>query len=252
MRPTHQARIESAEKTLEAYRQESYQGSARVRLDCLTFENGFGRLMDDGRNALRLEQILEIQGCLRINRDYHVPVLVRATDWGSHIRLLPGDTEPFPELVVPLNMSLRALGHENVIAAARKKLYGENRWWVVDVYVEDPNEQPQRQTLHSHLVRSLREHFPNQRRPPDGLIYERIRFYQGKLGHPPDENAEALWWAVLRHDPKSKKHVYLRAFLQHPSFPAAFDALLLIPGLWAKMQLGVLHTMVSLRCDEVS
>ncbi|KAI2928799.1 hypothetical protein CBS147321_10962 [Aspergillus niger] len=250
MRPTHQARIETEEKALEAYRQERYQGSARVRLDCLTFENGFGRLMDDGRNALRMEQILEIQGCLRINREYHVPVLVQATDWGSHIRLLPCDTEPFPELIVPLNMSLRALGHENVIAAARKKLYGENRWWVVDVYVEDPNEQPQRQTLHSHLVRSLREHFPNQRRPPDGLIYERIRFYQGKLGHPPDEHAEAVWWAVLRHDPKSKKHVYLRAFLQHPSLPAAFDALLLIPGLWAKMQLGVLHTMVSLRCDE--
>ncbi|OJZ80417.1 hypothetical protein ASPFODRAFT_174569 [Aspergillus luchuensis CBS 106.47] len=250
MRPTHQARIETEEKALEAYRQERYQGSARVRLDCLTFENGFGRLMDDGRNALRMEQILEIQGCLRINREYHVPVLVQATDWGSHIRLLPCDTEPFPELIVPLNMSLRALGHENVIAAARKRLYGENRWWVVDVYVEDPNEQPQRQTLHSHLVRSLREHFPNQRRPPDGLIYERIRFYQGKLGHPPDENAEAVWWAILRHDPKSKKHVYLRAFLQHPSFPPAFDALLLIPGLWAKMQLGVLHTMVSLRCDE--
>ncbi|KAL7649007.1 hypothetical protein ACMYSQ_012585 [Aspergillus niger] len=250
MRPTHQARIESEEKALEAYRQERYQGSARVRLDCLTFENGFGRLMDDGQNALRLEQILEIQGCLRINRDYHVPVLVRATDWGSHIRLLPGEAEPFPELIVPLNMSLRALGHENVIAAARKKLYGENRWWVVDVYVEDPNEQPHRQSLHSQLVRSLREHFPNQRRPPDGLIYERIRFYQGYLGHPPDEQAEALWWAVLRHDPKSKKHIYLRAFLQHPSFPAAFDALLLIPGLWAKMQLGVLHTMVSLRCDE--
>ncbi|KAI2812139.1 hypothetical protein CBS115989_10745 [Aspergillus niger] len=266
MRPTHQARIESEEKALEAYRQERYQGSARVRLDCLAFENGFGRLMDDGRNALRMEQILDIQGCLRINREYHVPVLVQATDWGSHIRLLPCDTELFPELIVPLNMSLRAFGHENVIAAARKRLYGENRWWVVDVYVEDPNEQPQRQTLHSHLVRSLREHFPNRRRPPDGLIYERIRFYKGKLCHPPDEQAEALWWAVLRHDPKSKNHVYLRAvlrhdpksknhvylraFLQHPSFPAAFDALLLIPGLWAKMQLGVLHTMVSLRCDE--
>ncbi|GKZ98598.1 hypothetical protein AnigIFM59636_004442 [Aspergillus niger] len=265
MRPTHQARIETEEKALEAYRQERYQGSARVRLDCLTFENGFGRLMDDGRNALRMEQILEIQKYLRINREYHVPVLVQATDWGSHIRLLPCDTEPFPELIVPLNMSLRALGHENVIAAARKKLYGENRWWVVDVYVEDPTCVPlpvhllsmsrqmsnhKDKTLHSHLVRSLREHFPNQRRPPDGLIHERIRFYQGKLGHPPDEKAEALWWAVLRHDPKSKKHVYLRAFLQHPSFPPAFDALLLIPGLWAKMQLGVLHTMVSLRCDE--
>lgn len=137
MPSAHQDRVQSDEKALEAYRQERYQGSARVRLDCLTFDRGFGHLIDDGRNAMRLEQILEIQGCLRINRDYHVPVLVPAADWGSHIRLLPCETEPFPELTVPLHTSLRALDHENLIAAARKILYGENRWWVVDVYVED-------------------------------------------------------------------------------------------------------------------
>jgi hypothetical protein len=39
-------------------------------------------------------------------------------------------------------MSLRAQDHENIITAARKKLYGENRWWVVDVYVEDCSECP--------------------------------------------------------------------------------------------------------------
>jgi hypothetical protein len=142
MQSSRQARIESEEKALEAYREQRYHGSARVRLDCLTFEKGFGHLMDDGNNALRLERILELQGCLRINRDYHVPVLVDAADWGRRITLCQTDSEPFPELVVPLDMSLRAQDHENIITAARKKLYGENRWWAVDVYVEDRSECP--------------------------------------------------------------------------------------------------------------
>ncbi|GIJ92781.1 hypothetical protein Asppvi_003773, partial [Aspergillus pseudoviridinutans] len=148
-------------------------------------------------------------------------------------------------------MSLRAQGHENIITAARKRLYGQNRWWVVDVYVEDRSEQSDTQSLHSRLVRSLREHFPNQRQPPDGLIYERLRFYEGHLGSPPDHDAASAWWAILQHNPKSKKHKYLKAFFRHGSFPQAFDALLPIPGLWARMQIGVLHSLIALRCDEV-
>ncbi|GIJ92766.1 hypothetical protein Asppvi_002044, partial [Aspergillus pseudoviridinutans] len=87
MQSSRQARIESEEKALETYRKQRYHGSARVRLDCLTFEKGFSHLMDDGSNAMRLERILELQGCLRINRDYHVPVLVDAADWGHRISL---------------------------------------------------------------------------------------------------------------------------------------------------------------------
>lgn len=82
MQSSHQACIKLEEKALEAYHEQRYHGSARVRLDCLTFEKGFGYLMDDSSNALRLEQILKLQGCLCINQDYHVLVLVDAADWG--------------------------------------------------------------------------------------------------------------------------------------------------------------------------
>lgn len=100
-------------------------------------------------------------------------------------------------------------------------------------------------------MRSLREQFRNERQPPDGLIYQKIRLYEGALDQPADRNAANKWWAVLQNNPATKKHKYLRAFLRHGSFPQAFDALLPIPGLWAGMQIGVLHTLVSLRCDEV-
>jgi hypothetical protein len=62
---------------------------------------------------------------------------VDAADWGDRITLSETDSELFPELIVPLDRTLRAQGHENIITAAQKKLYGENRWWVVNVYVED-------------------------------------------------------------------------------------------------------------------
>ncbi|KAH8434449.1 uncharacterized protein LDX57_012096 [Aspergillus melleus] len=206
--------------------------------------------MDDGRNTVRLERILELQGCLRINRDYHVPVLVDAADWGRSIKMHDSEDELLPELAVPLNMSLRAQGHESIVAAARKMLSGPSRWWVVDVYVEDPGQPTIEPWLHTHLVRSLREHFPNERQPPHGLIYQRLRLYEGHLGSPRDEHAAAAWWAILQHDPRSRKHRYVAAFFKHPTLPRAFDALLPIPGLWACMYLGVLHTMVSLHCDE--
>jgi hypothetical protein len=93
--------------------------------------------MNDGRNSIRLERILEIQGCLRINRDYHVPVLINAADWGHRIRFSETANERLPELVVPLDTVLRAMNHESLISAARKWLSPQNRWWVVDVYVED-------------------------------------------------------------------------------------------------------------------
>ncbi|KAE8155523.1 hypothetical protein BDV40DRAFT_306918 [Aspergillus tamarii] len=113
----------------------------------------------------------------------------------------------------------------------------------------DPIDSNQ-QKLQAQLVRSLREHYPNIRQPPDGLIYERIRYYGGHLGHPRDVQAENDWWAALYNVPKTKKPMYLKAFLNHESFPQAFDSLLPIPGLWKDMHIGSLHTLVYMRCDE--
>lgn len=66
-----QARVQSRERDLESYREQHFRGSARVRLNCLAFDNDFDGQIHDGRNVTRLEHILEIQGCLRINREYH-------------------------------------------------------------------------------------------------------------------------------------------------------------------------------------
>ena len=301
MWPSFQARIHSEEREFEAYREQRYRGSARVHLSSLAFDNDFDHRIDDGRNAIRLERILEIQGCLRLHRDYHVPVLVDVADLGHRVQFFQGEIEPFPDLHVPVGTCLRAQSHESIIAAARKKL-GQlgpgHQWWVVDVYVEDqrgksrvgghnrmlhrphpssskpktvacslqsliwfpdsetgsgngPSHGPDAQRLHSRLVRFLRERIPIDRQPRDGLIYQKIRYYQGHLGGFPDKAAEDAWWVILQHSPTTRKPQYLRALFHHGSFPQAFDALLPIPGLWESMHIGDLHTLIALRCDEV-
>lgn len=140
MNSSFQARVQSAEERLELYREQRFRGSARVRLNCLAFDDSVDIHMDDGRNATRLENILEIQGCLRIHRDYHVPVLVDAVDWGHRFKFIGTQEETFPELYVPLSTSLRAQRHRSIIAAARKVLKSpSSQWWIVDVYVADPD-----------------------------------------------------------------------------------------------------------------
>lgn len=136
---TRQGQVESDEKALEAYRRGRFHGSARVSLDNLTFEEGFSHLMDDGRNIHRLKWILKLQGCLRISPQYHVPVLIDAADWGRVVTMCESRNEFLPELAMTQSMKLRAQRHESIIAAARETLSGERRWWVVDVYVDDPS-----------------------------------------------------------------------------------------------------------------
>ena len=108
------------------------------------------------------------------------------------------------------------------------------------------------QVIQKEFSRSLQERFPNDHRPPDGLIYQRIRYYEGHLDGPINTNAANQWWATLERASGSKKSKYLRAFFKHPTLPQAFDKLLSIAGIWEGMMIGVLHKLVAMRCDEVS
>ena len=62
-----------------------------------------------------------------------------------------------------------------------------------------------------------------------------------------DEEAENRWWACLD---KSKLRD-LRQVLRKKELATAFDALIDMPGLWAKVQLGALQRLLALKCDEV-
>ncbi|MAD85119.1 MAG: hypothetical protein CL912_19335 [Deltaproteobacteria bacterium] len=92
--------------------------------------------------------------------------------------------------------------------------------------------------------RELAEEYANSTNFSDGEIYRKI--YQYILEQ--DKLAEKKWWARLT----KKKSEFLNRFFKHKRFPAAFNALTDIPGIWDGLNIGVLDKMMALKCDEVS
>ncbi|KAJ5626379.1 hypothetical protein N7510_002688 [Penicillium lagena] len=252
MAPSKQSELEELERKLYTYRQHHFELSARVHLSHLIFDAGFRRRMNNRKNVLRLESIMKIQGCQRLMRDNHVPVIVPRSDWLRRVSPRHGDGI-IPSLDVDLDYRLRAQDHENLIAAARKTLDSDNQWWIVDVYVIDDEGDScdvDAGVLREKFIQSLNERFPNDNRPPDGLIYERINYYEGHLDGPLDRMAANNWWAVLERVAGSKKGKYLRLFFKHPTLHQNLNSLLVIGGLWEDMRIGLLHKLNSMHCDE--
>ncbi|KAJ5369966.1 uncharacterized protein N7496_006058, partial [Penicillium cataractarum] len=246
-----QADIEFKEREIADYQNSCFQGSAVVRLSDLSTGQGWWNLTNDGQNVARMTKILNIQGCLRLSREYHVPVVVDYQDWYSQVYF----EEPtlvsglgLPQLRTSRDYSFFALDHKSLITAARekfKRMGVDEPWWVIDIYVADTNADI---ALKDELVRTLQESFSNEYRPPDGTIYRNIRFYQGVFTGVCNQVAEDYWWAVLDSEPGSRKGDYLRAL--HRDLRDSFDSLLPITGIWTGLNIGVLHKIKAMKCDE--
>ncbi|KAK9846770.1 Protein of unknown function DUF3723 [Penicillium brevicompactum] len=255
MSSSRQSEVEHWERKLYDYRKRHFELSARVHLSHLVFETGFRRRMDGRKNICRLERMMKIQGCQRLIRENHVPVIVPRTHWQDYVRPRSG-SGMIPSLDVELDYRLRAYDHENLITAARSVLDHDNQWWIVDVYLTDNEEaspddhRNEAEALHHKFVQSLKERYPNDNRPPDGLIYERINLYEGHLNTPRDPLAAKNWWAVLEAVAGSKKGKYLRLFFKHETLHQKLNSLLVIPGLWEGMRIGLLHKVTAMHCDE--
>ena len=87
------------------------------------------------------------------------------------------------------------------------------------------------------------ESYANEQKPADGEIFRKIRLYHRAN----DQSAEDRWWACLDRS----KLKDLRQLIKRPQLLAAFDELIDMPGLWARIQLGALHRLLALKCDEV-
>lgn len=93
------------------------------------------------------------------------------------------------------------------------------------------------------ILTYLVESYSYKQRPTDGEIFRKIRFYYRQQ----DQAAEDRWWACLD---KSKLRD-LRQLLKRPKLVIAFDRLIDMPGLWQGVQLGALHRLLVLKCEEV-
>jgi hypothetical protein len=94
------------------------------------------------------------------------------------------------------------------------------------------------------LQTALAEQYENSANPPPGEVY-----YNYKIRHNRKDELEAARWLV-RLSPNQQYEVTL--FLKHKSLPAAFDELLIIPGLWFGFRPAMLAEITAMKCDEVS
>ncbi|KAL5331286.1 hypothetical protein ACEPPN_000816 [Leptodophora sp. 'Broadleaf-Isolate-01'] len=140
----------------------------------------------------------------------------------------------YPMLKFPTSCQLECLHGRHRIEAAREFLLPTDRWWVVDLYLPELNTN-----LRSWLV----EEYSNEQKPTDGEIYRKLRQYDA------ERNLDSkLRWKSRLQGIRSKS---LNTLYKHEDLTDAFDALLVIPGLWDDMKLSTIHKVFPLRCDEV-
>ncbi|ENI00446.1 hypothetical protein COCC4DRAFT_150601 [Bipolaris maydis ATCC 48331] len=228
--------------TLATHKANCFRGLVRVHLDCLQFEHQL--FLNKHRevspqNVRRLQKIFEKTGCLRLQDENVIDAVVENDRLDAALRAIGLSIEALQNIRSPkdaptLNLrELKCLNGLHRIRAADQFLDENDKWWVVRLF---SRETPT--PILCHIVES----YKNEQRPSDGEIFRRIRLYhrENKV------EAERKWWARL----DNSKPKDLRQLFKRTEIISSFDKLLEMPGLWAKVQLGALHRLLTLKCDE--
>ncbi|KAH0542481.1 hypothetical protein FGG08_003152 [Glutinoglossum americanum] len=240
---------ETADGGIEASKNGSFRGTARVHISRLSFDNNTGKRAISKKNINRLHRIFQLEGCLRLDSENDVPVqieedilaqaLAESRLIDQDLKLLPNDGKPH-FLHLPQNYQLECLHGQHRILAGKKYLeeeyVGEEEelWWTVKLYLKG--------SLSKDACIRIQEQHPNSQPVSDGEIFQKIRYY-----HKQDNvQAEGKWWARLS-DTKQKD---VKQLLKMEEFVLVLDELLEIPGLWSTVKLGTLHRFLTLKCDE--
>ncbi|TKA80621.1 hypothetical protein B0A49_04907 [Cryomyces minteri] len=224
-------------------KQAHYRGRAKVKLLHLAFEGEHvpGSRWVDEKNVQRLVQVFETEGCYRLEPEHFVPALVRQADLDhalaasglTQAELLDCGTIP-PTLSLPSQCSLLCLHGRHRVEAAHRHLGAFEKWWVVDLYIDD---------LPHDTITVLRTEYSNARAFCDGDVFRNLRFHQQR-----GDLAQAGKW--LARLSSSKQRDVRKLLTKKDRLRKAFDDLLPFIGLWAPLQLGTFHRILTLNCDE--
>ncbi|KAK6436022.1 hypothetical protein LTR95_007786 [Oleoguttula sp. CCFEE 5521] len=216
---------------------QSCQGLVRVSLNSLVYGDSQHRSLSE-TNVTRLQRIYEVEGCQRDDARNFIDILLDCEDaddarWLPYVRALSStqlDWSSIPELPIERVEGLTGLHR---VRAAERYLAPNDQWWIARVFTTDTNDRTRRQ---------LAEEYSNERAHGDGEIFYKIRRYHQRG----DRDNENKWWARLT----VSKRKDLRQLLRDHRFITAFDNLLPWVGLWEPVQLGTLHRLLTMKCDE--
>ena len=226
--------------------QHYYRGTVRVPLASIK-PPSFSRAVDE-KNIERLVEIFKREGCLRSKKEHFAQVLIDPNQLAKVEIISFLENSQFTIMFPP--KSLECIHGWHRLLAARKLPFDEH-WWPVDLYVRLPGIYLSI-TIIIYLtpvldfplsfLRHLGEYYPNSQRFSDGDIFYKIRKYH----HQGDKQAEDHWWCLL----SKAKAKDLKQLLKHVKLISAFDRLLVLPALWTDIQLGILHRLLPLHCQE--
>lgn len=141
-----QSIIESEERRTQDYKSICYKGNAVVRLSDLSAGKQRWRVIDDGQNSNRIIRLLQVQGCLRLEKQFHVPVLVDSTHWQSQVFFQDPTLAPdlgLPQLATSPGYTFIPLDRKSLIIAAEKyfqQVGVVDPWWIVEIYVSEASK----------------------------------------------------------------------------------------------------------------
>ncbi len=132
----------SNEEDVESVKNQAFCGSAKLWIRQFRPEDPITNPRQyDPKNVSRLARIFELEGCLRLHPDHHVPVIVSRQRLNNALRLDESSIEALRSAKEPSLLSL----HESVsylhgahrLEAGNRFLHPDDRWWVADLYLEE-------------------------------------------------------------------------------------------------------------------
>lgn len=248
--------MEEASESRDRELSRFYRGVVRVPLDNLNFEHPLFQKRHrpvSQRIVNQLRQAFEKEGLRRYEPRNWIDAIIDPQHLASVLaenRLtdLESEVESIPLIWLS---SLNCLQGIHRILAASDFLHQNDRWWTVRLY-SNGNLLPVnvgalakvKKELPRDICVDIIEETLNEQQYSDGDIFRKIRTYH-KQG---DKKAETKWWARLSRT----KQKDLKQLLNKASLADAFDRLTDMPGMWCSFQLGALHRLLTLHCDEVS
>lgn len=231
---------------LSSIRRKFLRGIAKVNLDALKFSHPLVQKKHRAtshKNISRLENIFKQKGCLRLQSENFIRAVIDDSTLETSLELAGISPDEFrylqegDELPHLTLQSVQCLSGLHRTEAAKNFLDPNDQWWIVKFYSVEMLSPP-----YEAASREI-EAYGHEQRPSDGEIFRKIRLYHLSG----DKEAEDRWWAHLdKSKPKD-----LRQLMKNPQIMSAFDALVKLPGIWDKIQLGALHRLLAMKCDEV-
>lgn len=218
-----------------------YRGTAKINLRHLKILND-NKLPINEKNIDRLLSIYKRAKPKRLEIENFVPALIAepvleqslADSGTSRAQLLISNE--VPDLILPEHTELKVLHGRHRLLAASRFLDGQlGRWWIVELYDD---------RLPQECVTHLTELYSNSQNSCDGDIYRQYRQNQLNL-----DSTAAEKWSVRLSQAKLKDIKQLQE--KEGDICLALDRLLPYRGLWARVQLGMLHRVLPIHCSPV-